>query len=181
MVKVFYSDISNLNDNIDYEEFCPARKLYINSFSNSLRRKQSIYVWKLLLKVLELNKISFNGFFVENNKWGLAQSQYHFSLSHSNNIVAVALSDKEVGVDVEMFSEKLLKVCKRLFPRQKIPKNKTENTFFGELWAKKECQVKNKQQNQLFSSHTVTDLLNNKYILGVISQDKICLEKNDLG
>ncbi len=180
MLKVYYSDIYALDAQTSFDEFCEERKEYVNSISNVNRKKQSIYVWKLLLIALKKLNINHQGFCVKNSKWELKESNFKFSLSHSNNVVAVAISNANVGVDVEMFSPRLIKVCKRIFPAQRIPKNKTEESFYGELWTKRECEIKSNQSNHHFSTFTVSDCLNNKYLLGVTSSEKASLKKVDL-
>ncbi len=181
MVKVFYSDITGLDLNVNIDEFCCERINYVNSITDSLRKKQSIYVWKLLLKAFNLLDIPCKGFKNNNGRWELIDSKYKFSLSHSNNLVVVGISDVDVGVDVEMYSPKLLRVAKKYFPAQQLPKNKTEFSFYGQLWTKHECAVKNSDKNGLFSTYTVRDNFDNKYIIGVISNQRISLEKINLG
>ncbi len=181
MIKVFYSDISDLSEEVSIDEFCTKRKIYVQNLTSGLRKKQSVYVWKLLLKALDICNIFRTEFIVQNGKWGLKDNNIKFSLSHSNNVVIVGISNNEIGVDVEMFSDKLLRVSKKLFPAQKIPKNKTEKTFYGELWTKRECQIKNHDINQKFYSQVIIDKQNNKYLVGIISSQKARLEKIELG
>ena len=93
----------------------PERQEYIQSTSNEVLRNQRYFVWKLLEYAL---KNSF-GFDFKEMKFNLNKQgrwecdKCYFSLSHSNNVVAVAVSDSPVGVDIEFmersFSDKLYK------------------------------------------------------------------------
>ena len=79
------------------------RQEYIQSTSNEVLRNQRYFVWKLLEYAL---KNSF-GFDFKEMKFNLNEQgrwecdKCYFSLSHSNNVVAVAVSDSLVGVDIE--------------------------------------------------------------------------------
>ena len=81
----------------------PERQEYIQSTSNEVLRNQRYFVWKLLEYAL---KNSF-GFDFKEMKFNLNKQgrwecdKCYFSLSHSNNVVAVAVSDSLVGVDIE--------------------------------------------------------------------------------
>lgn len=82
--------------------FPPERNEYINSANIKETVEQRFFVWKLLEYAL---KQSFNlaienlHFSVQNGKWGCKEC--FFSLSHSENIVAVAVSTSPVGMDIE--------------------------------------------------------------------------------
>ena len=88
---------------INNSEVLPlARKLEIESCSNEKAKQQKYYVWKLLeygmhhSLGLNIKDIKFNK---NNTKWECVE--FKFSLSHSNDIVAVAIAKKDVGIDVE--------------------------------------------------------------------------------
>ena len=112
MVRVFYCDISQC---IDFEKFINGlqknRREYVLSISDVLRRKQSILVFKLLEFCLTKFYLINNPIFSENEGvWLLNDYDVKFSLSHSKNYIAVAISDKDVGVDVEKLDGKILKL-----------------------------------------------------------------------
>jgi hypothetical protein len=77
------------------------------------KRKQSFFVWKLLEYALnDIGVKSFN-FSFDNGRWFLTNNEVYFSLSHSFDMVAVAISSQFIGVDIEIVSDKLLKLQKR--------------------------------------------------------------------
>lgn len=96
--------VAAIPDNCDFETvFPPARRQEIASCSNLAVKRQKYAVWKLLEYALkrtfgyDIRKLTFvKG---DNGKW--TSSACEFSLSHSNNAVAVALSRRSVGVDIE--------------------------------------------------------------------------------
>lgn len=79
------------------------RQLYIENSANETSRKQRYYVWKLLEYALKssldlpIESVDFS--VDERGKWSCGEC--FFSLSHSGNAVAVAVSDRSVGVDIE--------------------------------------------------------------------------------
>lgn len=178
MVKVFYCDISSLNLDISIDDFCVGRREYIDSIKDENRKKQSIYVWKLLLFALNSLGVSVSeGFNCNKGKWSLNNSNLHFSLSHSNNIVTVAISDFPVAVDVEMHSKKLENVVKKKFLSQiNIPNGDVANSY-AKIWTEFECKIKLHEKANAFSSNEVEDKLNNKYTIGLLANEEICLEK----
>lgn len=62
---------------------------------------------------------------------------YFISVSHSSDIVAVVISDKEVGIDIEL---------KRVFDTEKVKKgffcDSEMNEDFFDVWVKKEAEGK---------------------------------------
>ena len=112
VVKVYYANIANKKcEQSSINSLASIRAEYVDSIRDANRKKQSLWVWKLL--EFSFKKIfghadfdfSYNGdFFSVNN------DNVNFSLSHSKNIVVVAISEKKVGVDVEICSNKILKL-----------------------------------------------------------------------
>ncbi len=91
-------------ENVRTEKVYPEqRNEEINACANEKLRIQKYCVWKLLERALacsfglDLNTLEFKK---ENGKWRCNGAE--FSLSHSADAVAVAVSDLSVGVDIEL-------------------------------------------------------------------------------
>ena len=89
---------------VDDEKIFPqARAEEIESCSNADVRLQKFYVWKLLEKALSqslglgISELAISR--AASGKWEC--NECFFSLSHSGNFVAVAVSCEPVGIDVE--------------------------------------------------------------------------------
>ena len=70
-----------------------------------------------------------------------------FSISHSNNCVAVAVSESEIGVDVEKITEWYEDISKNYFSKAEheyIVHAENINKAFFEVWTKKEAYLKMK-------------------------------------
>ena len=162
MVKVYYCDIKDV---LVYSSFITTlpkqRRDYVLSINDYNKRKQSVIVWKLLEYVLKTEfNLTENEFSCINGKWELKNNSVLFSLTHSNNIVAVAVGTQSIGVDVEIIQEKILKLS-----------NKFGTTDIEQLtlaWTKKESAFKN-ANNSTFYYETIHDLDNNKYFLTACS------------
>ena len=91
----------------DADIFPATRKEEIESCSNPDVRRDKFFVWKLLERALmrslglDLKELDVSR--TESGKWEC--SACCFSLSHSGNLVAVALSEKPIGVDIEKMDE----------------------------------------------------------------------------
>lgn len=82
---------------------CPLRRAQIHETKSQKQKHQRYYVWKLLEYAAKnsfgLNAETLNFSRGNNGKWSC--SSFYFSLSHSRNAVAVAISTIPVGVDLE--------------------------------------------------------------------------------
>lgn len=109
-------------------------------------KRQRYFVWKLLELALkrsygyEIKDLEFSR--EENGKW--TYRECFFSLSHTKDAVAVAVSRKPVGVDLECtdhpvrpgLAEKILTEEEKNLPRE------DENQFLLEMWCAKEALFK---------------------------------------
>ena len=116
----------------------------------SERAKQEKYlVWKLLEKVVTNDlKLDFaNIKFTKNDNGKWVCPDFHFSLSHADALVCVAVSKDEVGVDAEPLREINAGLKARILTdaeityMQGLPASE-QNRFLLESWVKKESIFK---------------------------------------
>ena len=163
----------------------------ISACTSEKAQNEKYCVWKLLEYALfhsfgkRIEEISFAK--SENGKWTC--DFCHFSLSHSGNAVAVALSDCAVGVDIEKLTavknakriaEKILTDAEMEEYRRLALSPERANEFLLEAWTQKEslfktgiypkfipnriCGTENVQTRQIFIG-------GERYILSVASKD----------
>ncbi len=139
-------------DKIKIETVYPKqRNTEINGCKNERVKIEKYYVWKLLEQAvsktfgLKFSDIDFKK--NKNGKWEC--KDFCFSLSHSNGIVAVALSKTPVGVDVEALNSiKSNKLQNRVLSPDELDKfndirdENEKKLFILEMWTKKECEFK---------------------------------------
>lgn len=172
MIKVFYTDISSVEIDAEYPSIASeTRNRYICSITDKSRKKQSVYVWKLLEYVSAMFGVDADCFSVDGNgKWSCSDNSFNFSLSHSADMVAVAVSVSEkIGVDIEKCSEKILKTAKASFPNEITEADKIK--FLTVKWTEKESSYKAGIKSGRFNSIEVADSDKNRYILTVCADD----------
>lgn len=83
---------------------------------------------------------------IEKSKPKFKNSDLYFSISHSNNVVAVVFDDYDIGLDIELMKNRdFNSISEYLNLSVKNPDKKT----FYKLWTRFEAQYKSKKQNLL--------------------------------
>lgn len=126
--------------------FPPERETYILQTPNPLLQRQRYYVWLLLDYALtnsfQRGVYEMNVTQTEHGTW--ISPFCHFSLSHSDNAVAVAVGTSPVGVDIQKRITKL-DISKHILTPEEETAFSTSNNpsdFLTELWTKKESIFK---------------------------------------
>lgn len=150
MVKLYVADISNLPDPLLSSELLDQlsvdRQQRIHNLKQEKSRKQSMGVGLLLQKVLALYHMQDSQVYVGEHGKPMVEG-LEFSLSHSGELVACAVSDKPVGCDVEAIREAPEGVAERYFSdgeKTYLSRFSGEeyNHAFFRIWTMKESYVK---------------------------------------
>lgn len=148
MIKLAYCNVENLDLAKAYPLLPQNRKEKVDYFRFIKDKKLSSGAYLLLDKLLSEEDIIKPIFKTE--KYGKSYiSNYeniHFNLSHSGSMVACAISDKEVGVDMEYNDPNIdLDIAKNYFYNSEyesiIKSNNPSNEFFN-YWVLKESYMK---------------------------------------
>ena len=145
--------IANINDFADSElEIALSRipknqREYINKKKQNVLRKQSI-VARILIKNLltEFYEVS-DGYAIEFDSNGkpyyLNSYDLHISLSHSGDFVSAVVSNKPVGIDIQIYKTINDKLIKRVCTDDECEfiKSSDNNAFFR-IWTAKEAYSK---------------------------------------
>lgn len=80
-------------------------------------------------------------------KPGLINREEHFSISHANNVVVLAISEEEIGVDIERSDEVNWFAAKQVFPEKwmcqlKIAEKADRDRVFARQWTALEAVLK---------------------------------------
>ena len=146
MIKVFVKKIPEL---IEGKIHCKSRQIEIDSCTNQKVKLQKFYAWSLLefgAKELGFEPKLINFSKNKNGKWSC--NQFYFSISHSNNIVAVAISDKPIGIDIQkdcdlkndFFADKIL-TPNELYDYNTL-REELKHDYLLEKWTQKESIYK---------------------------------------
>ena len=148
------------------------RNDYIDTCLSQKTKEERYCVWKLLeyaLKDISDKPIKEYDFTQnKNGKWWC--EDINFSLTHSGDIVAIAISNERVGIDVQ--EEKrvnTLALAKKILTEkelQELDSAKDKNAFLLQKWAQKECVYKMLENNAPFTQiQTSNYILDNKVVV----------------
>ena len=156
MTKVFYLDVNFLQDTALFEaaiKLLPShRKEKLDKTKNMEDKFLSIGAWLALEEALKCFPLYNGDKEIIKSKKGKPyfknEKEIYFSLSHSGNIALCAVSDKEVGADIQLMGEFNDKICKKYFSHSEAQyvfsastKEEKEKRFFR-IWSLKEAYVK---------------------------------------
>ena len=146
MLDIYTARVSDLYK--EEELYPPRRQEIINNTKSPEVRRERIAVWRLLEYAVKISlgksMHEISPYLDENGKW--LSEGCCFSLAHSNGAIAVAISDSQVGidierqrdVDIEAFSRRVLTPFERL----RFDGENDKNRYIIELWTKKESIYK---------------------------------------
>ncbi len=148
MIKLAYCDVSDLNLANSYKLLPESRKEKVDNFKFNKDKKLSAGAYLLLDTLLKEENITQPIFKID--KYGKAYisncENIYFNLSHSGKMIACAISDMEVGVDVEYNDPTIdLNIAKNYFYNseyENIMKSQKPSDEFFNYWVLKESYMK---------------------------------------
>ena len=149
MFRLYYADVSDLQDTSEYEILSTDRRNKLSLLRPSLNRKQSIGAELLLIRaLLDMGvkaTLPLNIHREPEGKPYCPDLPVHFSFSHSGVIAACALADEPVGLDVQIISEFPPRLAERFFTQDEqsyIREGEDQALRFTEIWTRKESRGK---------------------------------------
>lgn len=154
-ISIYYADIREMEDDGLYSAaFSLAsdeRKERIRKYPSGKDRRLSLAAELLLKKALLGRNLPFDDLHYEYGKYGKPVLKgipdIHFSISHSGNYALTAVSDHEIGCDIELIRPMDLSVARRFFHPEEYahlcaaaPEAQTE--LFFRYWTLKESFLK---------------------------------------
>lgn len=148
MIKLAYCNVDNLDLKEAYRLLPENRREKVDYYMFEKDKKLSAGAYLILKKLLDGENITNPIFKTE--KYGKAyisnHENIHFNLSHSGKIVLCAISDREVGVDVEYIDHEIdLDIAKHYFYNseyENIMKSDNPSDEFFKYWVLKESYMK---------------------------------------
>lgn len=133
-MKYLYANINDYNDNdykSIYESINNFKKKDIDKLPTIDDKKRSILGLKLLMTLLLEKNINYNDLKFTKNKDGkpiITNYPLFYSTSHSDEYVICALSDKEIGIDIQSIQKINFKIMNSFFDKyEKFYSNNNEN------------------------------------------------------
>ena len=150
--KLYFATTDIIRDEADFQRLylsaSPQRRLKVDKFRKSEDKKLSLLAEYLLRFALKEEGItSYSIIKGDHGKPFLENENIFFNLSHSGNVCICAVSDNEVGCDVEKIEKANMKVAKRFFSPEefKALENADESErddLFFRIWTMKESFIK---------------------------------------
>lgn len=123
----------------------------IVKFRFDIDKKLSLYS-EIIVRQLACKELNIENedLIFDRNEFGkpylIDYPEFHFNISHTRNAIAVAISDKPVGIDIERIKDADLNIARRFFTEQEqayILCNELDQLKrFYEIWTKKEAYIK---------------------------------------
>ena len=140
MIRIAYSDVSDLDLVKGYELVTDSRKEKIDSFRFDKDKKLSCGVELLLVRLLAFSIDEYGKPYLSN------YADVHFNMSHSGNHIACGISDYKIGLDIEYNDPEIdLDIAKHYFFKSEylsiINARKPSDEFFS-YWVLKESYMK---------------------------------------
>ncbi len=149
MLRIYYADVSALPENPEGLPLSRYRLEQLNRVRPAMRRRQGIGAELLLIRALrELEgdlALPLDILTEEGGKPYLACGTPYFSLSHSGRFAACVLSDRAVGLDIQLQSPCRESLVHRFFAPEEqryVLASEDRDAAFTEIWSKKESRLK---------------------------------------
>ena len=133
------------------ETVSPLKKEKLKKYRYDIDRKIGIYADVLLrLLILKSSGLSYKDIVIKAGKTGkpylVCAPRLEFSVSHTRNAIAIALSDSPVGIDVERIRQTDLSLAQHIFGDNELlwlnSEEKGRYCRFFDIWTKKEAFFK---------------------------------------
>ena len=148
ITKVYYANVGKMNLAKKLKLLPESRLARIANFRDEKDKKLSIGAYLLLKKVLNRHLIRYHYYdfkYLDNGKPIIEGKEINFSISHSGDYVAVAISKKPVGVDIQEMREVNLETRKLVFndeDEKLFQESSNKIDTFYSLWVNKEAKFK---------------------------------------
>ena len=151
-MRIYYSKTDCIRDEADGFKALPHLTKYrvekLSRIKQEKNRQQSVAVGLLLAYALREYGLLASDLQIDTNQDGKpCLSEFpdlHYNLSHTDDYVAVVISDTEVGIDIERVREGKERLAKRFFSEEEYQmlQNEWSDEAFTRIWTRKESVIK---------------------------------------
>ena len=144
MIKYYFIDVNAIKQ--EYLDKYGKLDKY-STYTNEAKRNEKIARDLLFSYMVKKENIDPEIVYNEYGKPYFKNSKLYFNVSHSNKKVLIALSDSELGIDIQKISnydeERIDKLAKRIYNDNDYNYfNNDENVTFTQIWTIKEAYLK---------------------------------------
>jgi len=148
MLHVYYTYLEDSFSIPELSLFSDYRQSRIKQTSDELRKKQGaageLLLYYAVKRIYPEETLPLN-IVLDKGKAQHADRKFFFNISHSDNIIACAVSDMEVGIDVQVEKKYNPQIAARFFSpyeNELLIKAAEPDKLFFKLWCMKESYVK---------------------------------------
>lgn len=179
MNKVFclkYDEFNIENNTLEiYKNASKYRKELMDCSTSTKRKLETLagsFLLSYALNTIGINELDLEYEYGENKKPRIQNvDNLYFNLSHSGDYIVCAISDKNVGIDIQKISTLKNDIAKRFFTESEnnylatLSSNEKENEFFR-IWAIKEAFIKYTGEGiaRILNSFNISNLNSSPYI-----------------
>lgn len=136
------SDFSQAEYDAVYASLSPSRKAHIDTFRHAGARQQSLAGELALRRLLAREGIDATPERLESGQPVLRECGLHVSISHCQELVACAISEDPIGIDVEQIRPIKPSMPERVCTAEELAWMQGSDTRFFEIWTAKEAYFK---------------------------------------
>ena len=149
MIRLYYADISELDDARARPELSSYRQEKLAQLHNRTLRRQETGAELLLIQAVRdlvpETRLPLRIVTEKSGKPFLQDLPYFFSLSHSGTLAACAVADRAIGLDVQLRRQGTPALIKRCFTEEEqlyLKRSESPAEAFTMLWTRKESLLK---------------------------------------
>ena len=142
-LEIYYLDINKILHLIDKDSLY---SFVEKKDFKSEERKIQHALGRFLTKIIALkHNIETPQIYIKNNKPYFENNTLFFSITHTKNIVAVAIWKDNIGIDIEFMKDRDFA---KYFERYSITPNGNDKNSFYEFWTKYEAEIKLQEEKE---------------------------------
>lgn len=148
------------------------QKIDLSIYSNESRKKEILATRILMNNIYSNKKIKYNEYgapYINKNE--------HISITHSNNLVAIGISKKKIGIDIQYIDKSITKLAHKFISQENLNNLSEEKATL--IWSCKEAIYKWFQKGNINFKNTIKilpfDLKNQGKIKAIFKKNTFAL------
>ena len=182
MIRLYYADISELDDTRPRPELSSYRREKLAKLQNRTLRQQETGAELLLIQavrdLIPEAPLPLRIGTERNGKPFLQDLPYFFSLSHSGTLAACSIADRAIGLDVQIRRQVTPAFIKRCFTEEEqlyLERSDSPVEAFTMLWTRKESLLKMTGEGLARSLNSFSVLEDNRFWNMVLGEYCFCI------
>lgn len=167
----FHANNKEIFKIVHYKNSCSNKQFFYLIYDLKCNYKDSIEFIIKCFKEFGVKTVRSEYFYSISGKLEIFSQRYHFSLSHSNELIVAAISNENIGVDVEYIKPIKMNFLNKVFSFDELnhlEKSQYNLLAFYNLWTRKESKVKLLENGISSKIKSVNVLINDNFCSFII-------------